>query len=135
MLVPTLVILVTLAFAVPQAAEQRARQRVLHDLDSLSAAYRVVLNNEEVSDGTEIVAAVMRVRHINAHHSGPMVPITVQIGDGPRVVRLIIARDSKNPDEYWMFRPGDNILGDPLGQELGRVVDPSLTAYFSRHGL
>jgi hypothetical protein len=46
-----------LAVAILQRAEQPARQGVLNELNSFSEAYRVVLNDQELSDGSELVAA------------------------------------------------------------------------------
>jgi hypothetical protein len=48
-------------------------------------------------------------------------PIQVEIRDGSKTIKLVVAQDSERPDEYWLFRPGPNYHNDPLGEFLGRI--------------
>lgn len=130
-LIPVAIILVVLVFAVERAAEQRARGQVFGELRTLSKPYRVPLDGRELRDGSGVLAAVRRANHVNSHHSHPTQPIEVEINDGTHAVRIVIARNSQNADEYWVFRPGRNLLGHSLGQEMGRVTDPSLWRYLA----
>jgi hypothetical protein len=113
-------------------SEQRAR-RSLSAVVSQSSA--VSVNGQLVSDSATVFSALRRLTHVPAHHSSPTTPIHLELAYGHRVVAVTIARDSENPIEFWVYRPGPNWHNDPLGQDAGRIVSRELGDYLKRSGL
>jgi hypothetical protein len=127
-------VMVIVTFAVQNHAQVSARSAILSELSRMRGAYRVRLNDRDVDEGALLVASIRRMRSVPGHHSGPTAPVHVEIRDGERSMNFVIARDSERQDEYWVFRSGKNLQGDPLGQEAGRVLDTELSRYLHRWG-
>jgi len=125
------VILVAAALAVVAAAtllsqirkETDAREAILRHLAGDAASYRAWIDGQEITDPSALVAALRRLEHVSAHHSSPQRPRQIRIARGRERLTVIVARDSKVPDEYWVFLPGDSYgpYGELLGQSAGRV--------------
>ncbi len=94
------------------------------------------LNGEPVEDPSVLLRALRSMHFVPAHHSSPRAPIRIELVDhGREVARIVIARDSHRPSEIWVFRPGSNWHGTPLGQEAGRIMTAELDEYLRRRGL
>lgn len=100
--------------------EGRARDAVLSMLSDLSPNATVTINGE-ARPQVPVLEALRRVHHIESHHSSPLKPIEIEIRDGAKTIKLIVAQDSERPDEYWVYQPGRNYHNDPLGEFLGRT--------------
>jgi hypothetical protein len=98
--------------------ETRARDAVLSALNDLSADATITVNGEP-RQTAPVLEALRRTQHIESHHSYPLKPIEVEIRDGPKTIKLVVAQDSERSDEYWVYRPGPNLHNDALGEFLG----------------
>jgi hypothetical protein len=101
-------------------AEERARDTVLSALTGLSPNATVTINGE-ARPQAPVLQALRQVHHVESHHSSPLKPIEIEIRDGAKTIKLIVAQDSERPDEYWVYQPGFNYYNDPLGKFLGRT--------------
>lgn len=98
-------------------------------------AVGVNVNGKHVPDPSVLLIALREVGHIPAHHSSPTMPIRVDLLIGADTTPLVLARDSQQPDEFWVYRPGPNWHNDPLGQEAGRIRSHTLSTFFRGRGL
>ena len=98
--------------------ETRARDAVLSALNDLSADATITVNGEP-RQTAPVLEALRRTQHIESHHSYPLKPIEVEIRDGTKTIKLVVAQDSERSDEYWVYRPGRNLHNDALGEFLG----------------
>jgi hypothetical protein len=127
-------IFVFLTFAIPYHAEGNARDAMLRDLGQLAVPFNATLDGRPTDDAGQLVLLLKGTRFLLAHHSSPQKPIHVWITDGKIVINLLLARDSQKVDEYWVLRPGRNLLGESYDQEAGRIVDSRLTRYLQARG-
>jgi hypothetical protein len=118
-----------LVFAGQNAAQERVRQALLRDLNELKPPYRVRLDGRDTTDPTAIVRVLRAVTSLPAHHSGPVRPVHLEIGDGEHTVRVTLAEDSQRSDEFWVFRSPRQSSGASLGQEAGQTTDSRLRSY------
>lgn len=98
--------------------ERRARDTVLSALSDLSPNATVTINGE-ARQQVPVLQALRRIHHVESHHSHPLKPIEIEIRDGAKTIKLIVAQDSERPNEYWVYQPGRNYHNDPLGEFLG----------------
>jgi hypothetical protein len=98
--------------------EGRARDTVLSALNELSPNATVTINGE-AREQAPVLQALRRIHHVESHHSYPLKPIEIEVRDGAKTIKLIVAQDSERPDEYWVYQPGRNYHNDPLGEFLG----------------
>src|SRR4051812_48865351 len=94
-----LLLVVFLVFAARDAAEVRARNHIVQQLNNLSSNYRVTLNGRSAEDHGMLVVILKRVQWRMPHHSSATDPIEVEIKDAERVLQLTIAQDSERADE------------------------------------
>ena len=119
-------------FLLDYVTELRARRYLLAAVANSSG---VRLNGEPVADPSVVLTALGGLAHVPAHHSGPTAAIRVTLMRGADSVPVVIARDSKRPEEFWVYRPGSNWNNDPLGQAAGRVISTSLANLLSQRNL
>jgi hypothetical protein len=100
--------------------EERARDAVVTALSDLSPNATVTVNGEARQQAS-VLQALRRVHHVGSHHSYPLKPIEIEIRDGVKTIKLVVAQDSERPDEYWVYQPGRNYHNDPLGEFIGRT--------------
>jgi len=124
-------IAIVLVFAGQDAAQLRARETLLRDLNVLKPPYRVQLNGRDTTEPAAIVAALRAVTTVPAHHSGPDRPFLLDISDRQYNVLVTLAEDSQRPDEFWVFRTPPKSSPASLGQEVGRITDPNLRRYLA----
>ena len=100
-------------------------------LESLSQQVSVSIDGKEVQNSGEILIALGGIKDLLAHHSSPTRNIYVDISDGPRHLRLVLARDSSDPHEYWVFGPSPSKLAlrANLKKDIGHVITPVFDQY------
>ncbi len=106
--------------AFEQLNEKRARKKVLSVLNNVSPNASVKVDGK-LQQGAQLLEALRTIHHVDPHHSAPLKPIRIEIGEGSNSIDLIVARDSERSDEYWVYRPGWNYHNDPHGEFLGVV--------------
>jgi hypothetical protein len=127
-----ILLLVGISFLAERVSEDRARGFVL---GAVAKSSRVLLNGRPVDDPTVLLEALRQIKHVTAHHSSPTVPVQLELQAGSEATGVIIARDSKRPNEFWVYRPGSNWHGDPLGQNAGRIASTDLDNFLRQEGL
>jgi hypothetical protein len=113
-------------------SEYRARETLVH---ATAGSPRVLLNGIPVDDPSVLVSAVRELRHVWPHHSSPGEAIRLEFVTGRDTTSINLARDSQEPDEFWVYRAGPNWSSDALGQAAGRIESPSLNGYLKNRGL
>lgn len=116
-----------LAFGIPvlvsicafNASQKIAQSKVLEKLDSFSEKFEISINATPVSNPNQVLLALKTLRWLPAHHSNPTKRINVEIYDDRRHIAFSLARDSGNPQEYWVFYPKYYIT---TYNEIGRIV-------------
>jgi len=96
-----------------------AQHRVRTFLASVSAQATVEVDGRAAPDSSKILDALRQVRDLPPHHSSPTRMFDVTISDPPRELSLWVARDSREPKEFWVFYPSSSKLA--LKSEVGRV--------------
>ena len=129
----------TLFFAVPVilglvsswTSDSIAQSQTLEFLRSVSPNARVSVNGQKVKNSGETLNALREVKNLLAHHSHPTRTIYVDISDEPRHLRLLVARDSDEPHEYWVFAPSPSKLAlrANLKKDIGHVITPVFDQY------
>jgi hypothetical protein len=119
-------------FIADRADENRAAREVRQAVDNATGAR---VNGEEVSDPAMLLASLQLLEHVSPHHSSPQAAIQIDLLRGSTSTRIIIARDSKEPAEFWMFLPGPNRHNQKLGQEAGRITSADLDGFLRERGL
>ena len=115
--------LVVGVFIADSVSEDRAREQLLGALDRASA----VRFNSQILDHSDAILTVLRsLHHLPAHHSSPIDPLRLELLSGRATTAITIARDSRTPGEYWVYRPGANWHHNQLGEEAGRVTNVAL---------
>ena len=99
---------------------------VMHAIHSLNNDARVLINGKPAENSGEILLVLKTLHWIFPHHSDPTRRIDIQIYDHSRHITLVLARDSGNPREYWVFYPKYYIT---TTNEIGRVVTTVFDAY------
>jgi hypothetical protein len=100
-------------------------------LDSVSKQCFVRINGRPVQNRDEILSALKAIRDLPSHHSSPTHTIDVELSDPPRHLSLWLARDSSNPQEYWVFPPSPSLLASraALKKDIGHVITTAFDQY------
>ena len=120
-MIPVIVVLCASIFS-----ESIARDDVLRRVNSLPEGCNVSVNGQAVQDPKAIISVLKSLHPVLPHHSEPTRTINVQIWDYSRQITLILARDSGNPQEYWVFYPKHAITAR---NEVGRITTPIFDRY------
>ena len=100
--------------------ERRARDTFLSGLSELTPAATVTVNGAPRQQAP-VLEALRAVHHVESHHSSPLTAIQVEVRDGAKTIKFVVAQDSERPDEYWVYRPGRNYHNDPLASSSGAL--------------
>jgi hypothetical protein len=103
----------TIAFVVPLAISALcygvstfvAECQVAEFLESTSSKCIVSIDGHVALNRDEILAILRTMEDLPAHHSSPTRRIRVDVADPPRKLVLLLARDSGDSHEYWIFAP------------------------------
>ena len=100
-------------------------------LDAASNDSRVTVDGRVVQNGQQVLDTFRALSDMPAHHSHPTRILNVDISDPPRHLLLWVARDSSNPQEYWVFAPSPSALAfrANLKKEIGRIKTSVFDGY------
>lgn len=70
------------------------------DTNSVVRVDGVISQNPEI-----IISTLKNINERTPHHSHPLDPFVILVENGANSLRLILARDSRNPAEYWIEAP------------------------------
>ena len=113
-------------FAIYFLSAAIARHQVLRTIDSLSPGYTTFANGHVVQTQGETVKALRNLHWALGHHSHPTTTIDVIISDGSKRITLVLARDSEDHREYWVFFPEYSITSQA---EIGRIKTNAFDGY------
>jgi hypothetical protein len=115
-----------ICFVAADTSEIIARDEVLSALNSLADSPNVTINGRPVANSREVLLALKALDQLPAHHSHPTKRINVEITDHAQRIRIVLARDSTNPREYWVFYPKYYVT---KSNEIGRIKTPLFDEY------
>ena len=115
-----------LFFSACDLSEAIIQGQILADFDLLSNDYQISLDGKRYPNPPEGLSALKTLRWVPEHHSYPTKVIRVEVFDRSRQVVLLIARDSRDPREYWVFSPNSFITRHI---EVGRIVTSAFDRY------
>ena len=107
-------------------SQRLGQTEVLDTLNAFDREDDVFINGNSVPHANDVLLALKNLRWLPAHHSSPTKTIHVEMRKDSRHVVLSLARDSGNPQEYWVFYPRYYITGR---NEIGRIVTPMFDQY------
>jgi len=102
------------------------RNDVLKFVNGLSGNYTVYVNQQQVREPDKMVSALKDVAPYWGHHSHPTKRIHLLIRNDVRDLRLELARDSANPQEYWIFYLDQELTTE---NEIGRITTSAFNDY------
>lgn len=117
---------VLICMCTASTSQSLVQAQVLDALDLCSPENSTVfVNGREIPNSTEVLRTLRELRDFPAHHSSPNGGFSVDIR-GPKSVFLVLARDSGNPQEYWVFYPKYMIT---RYNEIGRIKAATFDAF------
>ena len=129
----------TLFFVIPvgiglitgSTSEFIAQSQTLEFLRSISARASVSINGKEAQNSGDMISALRKIEDRQFHHSSPTHTICVDVSDDSRHMRLLVARDSDDPHEYWIFAPSPSKLAlrANLTKDIGHIITPVFDQY------
>ena len=122
-------ITIVLVFAGQDAAQLRACEALVRDLNILKPTNRVQLNGRDTTEPAAIVTALRAVTTVPAHHSGPERPFLLDISDGEHNILVTLAEDSQRPNEFWVFRPPPKCVYRGIGRPMTIGVPTAKLCY------
>ena len=102
------------------------RNDVLKFVNGLSGNYTVYVNQQQIHEPDKMISALKEVAPYWGHHSHPTKRIHVLIRSDVRDLRLDLARDSANPQEYWVFYLDQDLISE---NEIGRITTSVFNEY------
>lgn len=115
-----------LFFSACDLSEAIIQGQILADFDLLGDDCQISLDGKRCPNPPEALSALKTLRSVPEHHSYPTKVIRVEVFDRSRQVVLLIARDSQDPREYWVFSPNSFITRHI---EVGRIVTSAFDRY------
>jgi len=124
-----------LAFVVPLAVSGLgygistlvAECQVAEFLESTSSMCTVSIDGRLAPNRDEILATLRSFEHLPAHHSSPTRRLRVEVSDRSRNLTLLLARDSADPHEYWVFAPSATRFS--YDRDIGHIKTPIFDGY------
>jgi hypothetical protein len=121
-----LVISVLVVFGAAEISQDVAEAEVKMKLESLGDNSRVSIDDAPAQNTNEVLSALKTLDRLPVHHSNPTKKIKIEVSSQGDSLVLLLARDSGDPREYWVFYPKYFIT---RSNEIGRIKTPLLDAY------
>ena len=108
-----------------------ARAEAHEFFDLLSDKCVIAINGKPIQNRDEILNALRAFSDLPAHHSSPSHRIVVELSDPPRQLSLLLARDSSNAHEYWVFSPSPSRVAfrAQMQKDIGHIVTTTFDQY------
>jgi hypothetical protein len=113
-------------FCACSTSQEIAQGEVAKRLDTVSGKYQIYVNGTAAPNPKEVLMALKTLHWVSAHHSNPTKRISIEVSDDFGHIVLLLARDSGDPKEYWVFYPKYYIT---TYNEIGRIVTPVFDKY------
>jgi len=108
------------------ASQDVARKSITQSLAQLNDSFQIEIDGTPVANKHNIISALQSLSWIPAHHSHPTKRILVEASNNEIYLRLALARDSSNSQEYWVFVPDYYVTSK---NEIGRIVSSAFASY------
>ncbi|MDO8302592.1 MAG: hypothetical protein Q7T18_05055 [Sedimentisphaerales bacterium] len=80
-------------------------QEIKTFLYQLSANKQIFIDAREIKDTVAIISTLEQISQKQMHGSHSIKVVHVTIRDDGKTVELVLGRDSKYSNEYWVYRP------------------------------
>ena len=114
------------AIGAGETSQRLGQAELLDTLDAFDRECQVSINGSSVPNANDVLLTLKNLRWLPPHHSNPTKRIHVEIRKDSRHVVFSLARDSGNPQEYWVFYPKYYVTSR---NEVGRIVTPLFDQY------
>ena len=101
-------------------------REVLRKLESLDPESHITIDGQEVRNTKEILGVLKAIDWLPYHHSHPTKRISVSVSDHAPRLELSLARDSSNPQEYWIYWPKYHVTAQ---NDIGRIRTTLFDSY------
>jgi len=99
------IVSVLTGLAAAETSGDIGHREVLRKLESMNPSCRISINGKGADNGEAIITVLKTLDRLPAHHSNPTKRINIEIAEhAPRLI-LSLARDSGDPQEYWVYYP------------------------------
>jgi len=82
-----------------------ARGKVKTFLHGISPNVRVYIDEQQVDNANQIIDALSKITRFSYHGSYPTNKIPIEILNGDKRFKIVLRRDSRYPQEYYVFYP------------------------------
>lgn len=96
-----------------------ARDKVRSFLDEVTTDVTVSVNGQQVKDPNEIIAGLLKVAPLPAHHTHATKRFRIEVSSNEGILVLELGRDSRRQQEYWVFWPEYRYTSR---NEIGRIT-------------
>ena len=107
-------------------SEDIAKSEVINKLKSFPDDCRISINGDPIRNPKDLLSTLRSIDDLPAHHSSPTKKIQIDVSDNQSKIVLSLARDSNDPEEYWVFYPKHSIT---KSNEIGRIKTALLDGY------
>jgi hypothetical protein len=124
-------ICIVLGWLVSLTSTSIAQSQVAEFLESVSDHCTISVDGRIVQNRDQVLATLKGFANLPAHHSSPTRELHVDISDPPRHLQLVLARDSSDAHEYWVFAPSPSKLAARLAmkKDIGHIKTSVFDAY------
>ena len=120
------VIPILLIFALGSLMQTIVRKEVKAFLRNTSSNVAVEINKSPVENKDQIIAELVKVASIPAHHSHSTNRFRINVKDGNEGLIIELGRDSSRKQEYWVYYLG---YGHTYVNEIGRITTSLFDEY------
>jgi hypothetical protein len=96
---------ILIAIIFHEGIEFVAREEVKAFLRGVSPDVRVYAEGQPSKNSNEIINALNKITSFPYHGSHPTIRIPIEIVSGDKILKLVLRRDSKYPQEYYVYYP------------------------------
>jgi hypothetical protein len=82
-----------------------AREEVKAFLGKVSPNVQIYIDEQQVNNTSQVINPLKNIRRFPSHGSHPTKKITIKIVNSDETLRLVLGRDSRYPQDYWVFYP------------------------------
>ena len=112
--------------AIAEMSKSIAHNSIAPLLAHMNDSFEIQIDGIPVSNKQGIISALQSLSCIPAHHSHPTTTMSLVATNTDTQIKLVLARDSSNSQEYWVFMPDYYITSK---NEIGRIVSPAFATY------
>ena len=117
---------VLVGFGAASTSQDISRTYVKSKLASPSDYSQISINGAPTRNPKEVLSVLKTLDQLPAHHSNPTKKIKIEVSSQGESLVLLVARDSGDPREYWVFYPKYLVTAN---NEIGRIKTSLFDVY------